>query len=92
MGNISKCPFCGKKPEELGRDSYGEIGITCCGVTIWDKNNPILWNKYSASMNYAMKTSEWFRIDPEKSGGLLADQLAEELMAEAQEKMLEVFK
>ena len=96
MSDIAKCPICGKdvkksvwRPEYEGCAGSIVVTVKCCGM---EAVGIELWNQYAAAMDYSRKTAAWFRIDPEKAGGRLADQLAEELMAEAQRKMLEVFK
>lgn len=53
MKEIARCPHCNENPSELGRDSYSRVGISCCGVSIWTRDNPDHWNQYAAAMELA---------------------------------------
>lgn len=99
MSDIAKCPICNgtniRQEYEVGDcnpETYVRYECWDCGDIAPTFMTKETWNQYAAAMDYSRKTAAWFRIDPEKAGGRLADQLAEELMAEAQRKMLEVFK
>ena len=90
MQGIAKCPLCGEEPYQHGKDSYSKYGISCCGHTIWEKDNPTSWNRYAAAMELAILRSKY-----ERECDMMGDEEQKELWDEitnANKRVLEAFK
>ena len=93
MSEIAKCPLCGKdvkksiwRPEYEGCADSVVVTIKCCGMEALTIE---LWNRYTAAMEYAMKTAYWFGLPdgihhPDNAR-------AEKAMTDAETRVLEVF-
>ena len=55
MGDIAKCPVCGKEPEVWCRDEEARIRIVCCKHAAYSTSG---WNQFAAAMEHAKATVE----------------------------------
>lgn len=76
MPEVANCPVCGEEPYQHGKDSYLKYGISCCGHTIWTRDNPSSWNRYAAAMEFSIaesweeetdKVREWLDVSTDNA-------------------------
>ncbi len=98
MGEIAKCPVCGKDPEVWCRDDEIRIRIVCCKHAAYSTPG---WNQHAAAMAYAT-AEEWFMQTEDYSCAASRNEAgfkewdsinfeAEEALNAAQQRVLEVF-